>query len=116
MLAKRLLIGQAVPPTPPPALAVSAPDYFGLEFVSGPTLVTGSSSATAVNGTPPYSYSWVKVSGDGSIQSGETTNTVTVGVLINNGETKTGVYRVTVTDNNLDTATDDVTFQWETGA
>lgn len=111
MLAKKLL-AVAVLPEPPPPLSITSPPALGSTNNESCTSVTAQSIATAENGTPPYSYEWSKISGDGSISSGELTNSMTAIAIVCAGETKTGVYRCTVTDDNLDTATVDVTYSW----
>lgn len=77
---------------------------------NGP-FTTNSVTATPVNGTGPYTYSWAKVSGDtmtvGSA-SAATTNFSASGTA---PETKSAVYRVTVTDSLGVQAIGDVTVQ-----
>lgn len=68
---------------------------------------------TVEDGVEPYSFSWSKVSGDGTIFSQSSTNgNLEVEFLsVCPQETKSGVYRVTVTDSagSPETITKDVT-------
>ena len=93
------------------ALSVSAAGEYDT-FTSGtcdPRLVDCEVTSTS-GGTPPYTYQWTKVSGDGSIQSGATSTLMRVGMpSVCPASSQSGVYRVTVTDAVNDTVTADVT-------
>jgi hypothetical protein len=83
---------------------------------SGPNgeLISNTGTATPTGGKPPYSYAWTRVSGDVfTINSPGINNTTFTG----NGAdvVKGGTYRCTVTDDNLDTAFDNVNVNFTFG-
>ena len=75
---------------------VSAPDISESQPAGSPVL--GSSTATPLGGTAPYSHSWAIVSGSGFTLSGAATATVTAQKTGTAASTVTGIVRDTVTD------------------
>lgn len=67
----------------------------------------------AAGGVEPYSFNWTKISGDGSIfsQSSTSGNLEVQFTSVCPQQTKSGVYRITVTDNTAATVSKDVTVQ-----
>lgn len=72
--------------------------------------VTSSSAVVLpTGGTPAYTYNWTRVSGDTYTITTATAANTTFSTTLTNGQTKSGVYRCTVTDSLGATATADVT-------
>lgn len=88
-------------------LTVSASDATG---VSTTSTATADSVATPSGGFSPYTYAWANLTGTATIISGSATANPTfqeTGLAIE--ETRLSTYRVTVTDDAGQTATDDIT-------
>lgn len=66
---------------------------------------TNSVTATPTGGTGPYLYAWALVSGDTFTVNSPTSATTTFTASVGPGEDKTAIYRVTITDSLLATAT-----------
>lgn len=90
----------------PLSVTMSASDVVGYAYGSG-TAVTDSVTATPVGGLAPYTYSWARTSGAGSIGA-STAATTSFYQYVPNGTEAYGAFRVTVTDANGNTATGDV--------
>jgi hypothetical protein len=74
-----------------------------------PVSINSTVSVSVSGGVTPYLYSWAKVSGDGTIVSGGTTDTATVGFTsVGPDDTPSGVFEVTVTDGQETVGTDTV--------
>lgn len=74
-----------------------------------PVNINSTVSVAVSGGVTPYSYSWAKVSGDGTIVSGGTTDTATVEFAnVAPEDTPSGTFEVTVTDNQGAVATNTV--------
>lgn len=73
------------------------------------TITTDAITAAASGGTPGYTYAWTKVSGDSiTAVSASTAATTFRGTSVTTGETRTAIFRCTVTDGAAATATVDV--------
>ena len=85
-----------------PPMTVTAPDVSG--YTSNATIRTNPTTATPAGGTGPYTYSWVKLSGQGTADTptSATTTFTVAGAFA--GYSDTGVYQVTVTDARATTA------------
>lgn len=98
-------------------LSVSTDETLVSGVTSTGTATTNTVTATAADGTAPYTYAWTLVSYShpsvaptiGSASSAATTFTQT---SIGSGEYYEAIFRVTATDDNLDTATADVQAVW----
>lgn len=94
-------------------VVASVPDAFTGCSRTYPGLCTASGhlQCNPSGGDGNYSYSWVKVSGDGAIVGGVTGNTLQVsntgGVLLREYNTYQGTFRCTVTDGRGDSDSDD---------
>lgn len=77
---------------------------------SGTSVTTGSVTASGSAGTSPYTYAWTKLSG-GTISANSTTSATTTftATSLASAESRTAIFRCTVTDNVSATATADVT-------
>lgn len=74
------------------------------------TITTDTVTAAASGGTPGYTYAWTKVSGDSiTAVSAATAATTFQATSVTTGETRTAIFRCTVTDGAAATATVDVT-------
>lgn len=81
------------------SLSASAPSNVtaACSFSTGATCdASNTVTCTASGGTPPYTYNWVKLSGNGSITGGQGTDTATIS-RTGNSDT-TGVFKCIVTD------------------
>lgn len=97
-----------------PALAFSVPPSDVSSVRSGGGSLTSSVSAgVASGGTAPYSYAWTYVSGDVFTINSPSSNSTTFTTTLIAGQTKTGVYRLTVTDSVAATVSATVTIELE---
>lgn len=95
----------------PTALSVSASSSNTTTNNESCTSVTASISCTPSGGTPPYTYSWSKVSGEGSINTSTSDGFVRVALLnICPSTNVSGIYNCTVTDSLGDQSSQNVTF------
>lgn len=80
--------------------AFASPDN---ALTTGPAggLTSNSVTINAVGGDEPYSYQWLKLSGDDVSISSETSNIVYFSASGSNGTEKFASYRCTVTDDSL---------------
>lgn len=94
-------------PEPEPQFSVNAPDA-GSSIDSNTCDTVSVSPTCSVNGgVQPYTFQWSKVSGEGSIVSGATSQTCSVEFTnVCPSENKSGVYKVVVTDANSATVED----------
>ena len=91
----------------PLSLTMSSTD--GTAESETPVNISSTVSVSVSGGITPYSYSWVKTSGDGTIVSGGTTSSATVEFTnVAPEDTPSGVFEVTVTDNQGTVATNTV--------
>ena len=98
-------------------LSVSVSDSLVTGVTNTGTAVSSSVTATAANGTAPYTYAWTRISYShptvaptiGSASSATTTFTQT---SIGAGDAYEAIFRVTATDANMNTATADVQAVW----
>lgn len=72
------------------------------------SLTTNIVTVNGVGGVEPYTYSWMKLSGDDVTVSSSTSSVVTFSASGSNGDEKEANYRCTVTDDALATVTVDV--------
>ena len=99
-------------PTPVP---LSASGFGGSNAVFNASCVNivSTGSVVASGGTGSYTYSWAKISGEGSISAGSTTDTMSVLFTSVCPEGfKSGLYRCTVSDG-VDSVTVDITYTAE---
>ena len=88
------------------SFTVSLNETFVYEFRVGSGAVTSSTiTGTPSGGTGPYTYAWTKVSGDTLILSGASSASTTFSATLGADETLSAVYKLTVTDSLLATAT-----------
>lgn len=90
----------------PLTASASPAEVFG-SGTSSP-IVTDAATVTPSGGIGPYTYSWARTSGAGSIIS-STSATTTFSDVLAPDSTSSGVFRCTVTDSHSSTATADVT-------
>lgn len=98
-------------------LSVSTDETLVSGVTSTGTATTNTVTATAADGTAPYSYAWTLVSYSHPsvapvIGSSATAATSFIQSSIGAGEYYEAIFRVTVTDDNLDTAFADVQAVW----
>lgn len=94
-----------------PALSVAISGS-GIATRIGPgNVTTPPITATPSGGLSPYTYSWTRVSGVGTVNS-PTSATTTFSATLANGDDVSGTFRVTVTDSLATVATADVTIQF----
>ena len=98
-------------PTVPLSVTPSAPigDTSTLNYCQFVAITVSSNPA---GGSPPYTYSWTKLGGDGDIVFGSTSENCTVRQYCCPNENFSGTYRITVTDSRGDTATADILVEW----
>jgi len=79
-------------------------------LVNGPagSLTSNLITINAVGGSEPYSYAWIKLSGDDVSISSTTNEAVTFSASGSNGDEKSATYRCTITDNLTAVVTVDV--------
>ena len=91
----------------PLSLTMSSTD--GTAESETPVNINSTVSVSVSGGITPYSYSWSKTSGSGTIISGGTTNSATVEFAnVGPDDTPSGVFEVTVTDDQGTVATNSV--------
>lgn len=73
------------------------------------TVISDAVTVTAAGGTAPYTYAWSRMSGSSSVAvTSPTAATTTFEAVIYRGLSRSAVFRCTVTDAAMDTATVDV--------
>lgn len=79
----------------------------------GGSITSSIATATATGGAGGYSYAWTYVSGDALTVSSPAASSTTFSTTLLSGQTKTAVYRCTVTDAASATGFDDLTVTLE---
>lgn len=90
----------------------------GISVISPPGSASSPVATVNVNaGTAPFTYSWLKLSGDPITISDDTSDMVTFSAQISNGVFQQSTWRVTVEDSLTNTTTADInvnfTFEFE---
>lgn len=89
--------------------AIASPELCHGARSGAGTCFTSGTTAMPVGGSPGYTYSWAKVSGDTfTISPGATAAGVSFSIALVIGDSKEAVYRCTVTSSDGQTATCDV--------
>lgn len=79
-------------------LSVTANSVLATRGTNNTGPISGSSTATPVGGTAPYTYSWVFVSGTSFTLANGTTATATFSRSVAPNDVWSAIYRVTLTD------------------
>lgn len=101
---------------PPMAASASPETVYGSTLGTG-TATTNSTTVTPSGGTPPYTYAWTLLSRD-NLSADPTANSPTAATTtftqtsIGIGESYSATWRCTVTDDDANTATADVSSFW----
>ena len=87
------------------AFSLSLNELFVYEFrIGAGSVVSSTITGTPTGGTGPYTYAWTKDSGDTLTLSAALAASTTFSSTLTDDETKSAVYRLTVTDSLLATA------------
>lgn len=73
----------------------------------------GTITISVSGGSPPYTYLWSKVSGEGNDPLVPTNSGMTASAPMCPGDTKEGLYEVTVQDTELSSVTQQITLTWQ---
>lgn len=101
--------------------AINTVSPLGITVISNSSVATsdvcsyqfGTIAISVSGGRPPYTYLWSKVSGEGGDPLSPTNSGMTASVPMCPGDTKVGLYEVTVQDTELSSITQQITLTWE---
>lgn len=96
----------------PVGILISPDPSYDSRIGSG-SLTSSAVTGTAIGGTAPYTYAWTYVSGSSYTINSPASAATTFTTNLSATQLKSGVYRCTVTDAFLSTASADVTVELE---